>query len=37
MWERRERKPGPDRFGQLALLLAGAGAMAALFAFGVIG
>ncbi|MEL7690481.1 2-polyprenylphenol 6-hydroxylase [Citromicrobium bathyomarinum] len=37
MWERRERKPGPDRFAQLALLLAGAGAMAALFAFGVIG
>ena len=37
MWERRERKPGPDRIGQLALLLAGAGAMAALFAFGAIG
>jgi len=37
MWDRKERKPGPGWLGQAALLLAGAGAMAALFGFGVLG
>ena len=37
MWERKERKPGPGWLGQAALLLAGAGLMAGLFGFGVLG
>ena len=42
MWERKEREGaaaggGPGRLGQAALLLLGAGAMAALFGFGVLG
>jgi len=37
MWERQARKTGPGWFGQTMLVLAGAGVMAGLFAFGVIG
>ena len=37
MWDRRVRESGPGWLGQAALVLGGAGLMAALFGLGVIG